>query len=197
MAFSKYLYFISSGGLYQGCPGVRVTGVYIGPSLDKKAANVHMTYKDKKTIYYQSVESGAINRGVYSIRLDGTNKKLLSNNAGTNTAAFSRNLNYFINTYSTTEIPPIYSLYSAEGNMIKVIKDNSSLEGKLLNYSISPKEFSTININGNDLNMWMIKPLDFDEQKQSLSMKLGLKWVTSPWVLTERLWGMLSPTSAR
>ena len=51
--------------------------------------------------------------------------------------------------------------------MIKVIKDNSILEDKLLNYSISPKEFSTININGNDLNMWMIKPLDFDEQKNT------------------------------
>ena len=48
VAFSEYLYFISSCSLYQGCPGVRVTGVYIGPSLDKKAANVHMTYKDKK-----------------------------------------------------------------------------------------------------------------------------------------------------
>ena len=48
VAFSEYLYFISSGGLYQGCPRVWVTGVYIGPSLDKKAANVHMTYKDRK-----------------------------------------------------------------------------------------------------------------------------------------------------
>jgi dipeptidyl-peptidase-4 len=31
---------------------------------------------------------------------------------------------------------------------------------------MSPKEFSTININGNDLNMWMVKPLDFDENKK-------------------------------
>jgi len=152
--------------------------------------------KDKKTIYYQSVENGAINRGVYSIRLDGTNKKLLSNNAGTNTAAFSRNLNYFINTYSTTEIPPIYSLYSAEGNMIKVIKDNSSLEGKLLNYSISPKEFSTININGNDLNMWMIKPLDFDEQKQYPLLMFqysgpGSQQVSNKWNGTNDYWHQL------
>ena len=152
--------------------------------------------KEKKTIYYQSVENGAINRGVYSIRLDGTNKKLLSNNAGTNTAAFSRNLNYFINTYSTTEIPPIYSLYSAEGNMIKVIKDNSSLEGKLLNYSISPKEFSTININGNDLNMWMIKPLDFDEQKQYPLLMFqysgpGSQQVSNKWNGTNDYWHQL------
>ncbi|MDA8970255.1 S9 family peptidase [Flavobacteriaceae bacterium] len=122
--------------------------------------------KEKKTIYYQSVENGSINRGVYSIGLDGTNKKLLSNNIGTNTAAFSRNLNYFINTHSSSETPPIFSLYSAEGEMIKVIKDNAPLQEKLTDYKMSQKEFSTININGNDLNMWMIKPVDFDAQKE-------------------------------
>ena len=122
--------------------------------------------KEKKTIYYQSVENGSINRGVYSIGLDGTNKKLLSNNIGTNTAAFSRNLNYFINTHSSSETPPIFSLYSAEGEMIKVIKDNAPLQEKLTNYKMSQKEFSTIKINGNDLNMWMIKPVDFDAQKE-------------------------------
>ncbi|MBT4678336.1 MAG: S9 family peptidase, partial [Flavobacterium sp.] len=122
--------------------------------------------KEKKTIYYQSVENGSINRGVYSIGLDGTNKKLLSNNIGTNTAAFSRNLNYFINTHSSSETPPIFSLYSAEGEMIKVIKDNALLQQKLTDYKMSQKEFSTININGNDLNMWMIKPADFDAQKE-------------------------------
>ena len=120
----------------------------------------------KKTIYYQSVENGSINRGVYSIGLDGENKKLLSNKEGQNNAAFSTNLNYFINTYSTSEIPPIYSLYTAESEMLKVIKDNAKLKEDLATYKMSPKEFSTININGNDLNMWMIKPLDFDENKQ-------------------------------
>ena len=122
--------------------------------------------KEKKTIYYQSVENGSINRGVYSIGLDGTNKKLLSNNIGTNTAAFSRNLNYFINTHSSSETPPRFSLYSAEGEMIKVIKDNAPLQEKLTDYKMSQKEFSTIKINGNDLNMWMIKPVDFDAQKE-------------------------------
>lgn len=121
--------------------------------------------EEKKTIYYQSVENGSINRGVYSIALNGSNKKLLSNKDGQNIAAFSTNLNYFINTFSSTEIPPIYSLYTAEGEMLKVIKDNAKLKEDLAEYKMSPKEFSTISINGNDLNMWMIKPADFDENK--------------------------------
>ena len=120
----------------------------------------------KKTIYYQSVENGSTNRGVYSIGLDGRKKKLLSNNDGQNNAAFSTNLNYFINTFSSSDTPPIYSLFSDKGKMIKVIKDNAQLKEDLSAYKMSPKEFSTININGNELNMWMIKPLGFDKTKK-------------------------------
>jgi dipeptidyl-peptidase-4 len=121
---------------------------------------------EKKTIYYQSVENGSINRGVYSVDLEGLNKKLLTSIKGTNTASFSRNLNYFINTFSTSEIPPIYSLITAEGNMLKVIKDNATLKESLSKYNISKKEFSTISINGNQLNMWMLKPTNFDATKK-------------------------------
>lgn len=120
----------------------------------------------KKTIYYQSVEIGSINRGVYSIKLNGKNKKLLSYDNGNNRASFSDNLNYFINTYSTASTPPEYALYSAAGKKVKTIKDNKAINEKLASYKISPKEFSTININGNDLNMYMIKPLDFDPNKK-------------------------------
>lgn len=122
--------------------------------------------KDKKTIYYQSVENGSINRGVYSIGLDGNNKKLLSNKDGNNRASFSKNLNYFINTHSSSTTPPVYSLYTGGGEMKKVIVDNKELKEKVTDYKMSPKEFSTIRINGHDLNMWMIKPVDFDESKE-------------------------------
>lgn len=131
-----------------------------------EVTNYYGYNKEKKTIYYQSVENGSINRGVYSIGLDGKNKKLLSNKDGNNTASFSDNLNYFINTHSTSEVPPIYSLCNAEGEMLKVIKDNAKLKEDLADYKMSPKEFTTISINGNDLNMWMIKPADFDENKK-------------------------------
>jgi dipeptidyl-peptidase-4 len=132
---------------------------------DWEVTNYYGFNKSKKTIYYQSVENGSINRGVYSIGLDGKNKKLLSNEVGRNTASFSKNLNYFINTHSTSEVPPIYSLYTGEGEMLKIIKDNADLKEQLSAYKMSRKEFTTININGNDLNMWMLKPVDFDENK--------------------------------
>ncbi|MDG1037714.1 MAG: DPP IV N-terminal domain-containing protein, partial [Polaribacter sp.] len=131
-----------------------------------EVTNYYGFNETKKTIYYQSVENGSINRGVYSIGLNGKNKKLLSNSDGQNTAAFSKNLNYFINTYSSAETPPIYSLFSGKGKLLRVIKDNARLKKEIAEYKMSQKEFSTININGNDLNMWMLKPLDFDENKK-------------------------------
>ncbi len=124
---------------------------------------------DSKTdrIFYQSVENGSINRDVYSIKLNGTQKQRLTKNEGTNNADFSADFTYFINTFSNTETPYLYTLNDAKsGQVIKTIKDNSDLKASLKDYTLSDKTFSTIKVNGNDLNMWMIKPANFDTTKQ-------------------------------
>ncbi|TYC12126.1 S9 family peptidase [Bizionia gelidisalsuginis] len=123
---------------------------------------------DAKTdrIYYQSVENGSINRDVYSISLKGTKKQRLSDNTGTNSADFSADFTYFINSFSNATTPPSYTLNDARtGEVVKEIKDNTELVEALAAYKMSPKEFSTIAVNGNDLNMWTIKPKDFDASK--------------------------------
>jgi len=119
-----------------------------------------------KTIFYQSTENGSINRDVYSIKLNGRDKTRLSANEGTNSAAFSADFSYFIKTFSNATTAPVYTLNNAKnGKQIKLIKDNTALQNKLKEYQMSKKEFSTIAINGNDLNMWMIKPANFDASK--------------------------------
>jgi len=125
-------------------------------------------YDEKtKTIFYQSVENGSINRDVYSIKLNGRNKRRLSKLTGTNAAAFSADFSYFINTFSSATTPPQYSLYdTSSGTLIKSIQDNSELYDLLSDYKISEKEFSTINVNEYDLNLWMIKPANFDASKK-------------------------------
>ena len=124
---------------------------------------------DKKTgrIFYQSVENGSINKDVYSIKLDGKGKKRLSKDNGTYSADFSSDFSYYISSFSNSETPYKYSLHnSTTGEQIQEIKNNNKLLSELDEYAISPKEFSTIKINGNDLNMWMIKPKDFDANKE-------------------------------
>ncbi|WP_422857723.1 S9 family peptidase [Flagellimonas sp. S174] len=121
----------------------------------------------RKVIYYQSTENGSINRDVYSIKTNGKSKKRLTQQEGTNAADFSADYTYFINTFSSATTPYQFTLHqSSTGKQLKVIKDNTVLDGKLETYELSPKEFSTISINGNNLNMYMIKPVDFDETKK-------------------------------
>ena len=118
------------------------------------------------TIYYQSTENGSINRAVYSIKLNGKSKKRLTQKDGTNSASFSADFTYFINTFSSATTPHEYTLHdSKSGKIVKQIKDNNVLAKQLEGYAMSKKEFSTISINGNDLNMWTIKPKDFDANK--------------------------------
>ncbi len=117
-------------------------------------------------IYYQSSEEGSIYRDVYSVLSNGKNKVKLSSRKGNNSASFSADYSYFINTYSSSEIPPIYSLRNAlDGKEVREIKNNSTLRTKLFGYQMSKKEYSTIAINGEDLNMYTIKPADFDPEK--------------------------------
>ncbi|MBT8376697.1 MAG: S9 family peptidase, partial [Bacteroidia bacterium] len=124
---------------------------------------------DSKTnrVYYQSVENGSINRDVYSIKINGKDKQRLTKVEGTNSADFSADFSYFINTHQSATSPPEYTLNNAEtGNVVRSIVDNDVLSQKINDYVTSKKEFSTINVNGNELNMWMIKPANFDESKQ-------------------------------
>jgi len=123
--------------------------------------------QNEDKIYYRSTENGSINRGVYSVESDGKKKKELAIEIGTNVAAFSADFTYFINTHSSASAPYSYTLHKAlTGEKIKDIKDNQALVEKLKGYDAAPKEFSTLAINGNDLNMYMVKPNDFDATKQ-------------------------------
>lgn len=151
-----------------------------------------------KTIYYQSVENGSVNRDVYSISIDGKSKKRLTLKTGTNNATFSPNFQYFINTYSSATSAPYYSLNDSKTSKeIKKIQSNEAVEEKLAKYNISPKEFSTITTEkGHVLNTWMIKPKDFDPTKKYPLFLFqysgpGSQQVANTWNGTNDYWFMM------
>ena len=121
-----------------------------------------------KTIFYQSTENGSINRDVYSISLNGKNKKRLSANTGTNSATFSPNFQFFINNFSSTNAPIVYTLNnSKDGKMVQEIVNNNELAEKLKKYNLPSKEFFVLKTDkGNELNAWILKPKDFDVNKK-------------------------------
>ena len=151
-----------------------------------------------KTIYYQSVENGSINRDVYSISIDGKAKKRLSLKTGTNNATFSPNFQYFINTYSSATAAPYYSLNDSKTSQeIKKIQSNEAVEEKLAKYNVASKEFSTITTEkGHILNTWMIKPKDFDPSKKYPVFMFqysgpGSQQVANTWNGTNDYWFMM------
>lgn len=121
-----------------------------------------------KTVFFQSTENGSINRDIYSIALDGKNKVRLSKNTGTNSATFSPNFQFFINTFSSASQPTTYTLNEAKtGKQIQVIEDNKALSDKLKGYNLPTKEFFILKTaKGNELNAWILKPKDFDPSKK-------------------------------
>jgi len=134
---------------------------------DWEVTNYYGFDQNTGRIYFQSSENGSINRDVYSVLRSGKNKVRLSTRTGTNSASFSADYTYYIGTFSDTETPYTFTLNESKtGTVLRQIINNEGLQSQLRDYKISPKEFSTISVNGEELNMYMIKPLDFDPNKE-------------------------------
>lgn len=120
-----------------------------------------------KTIYYQSNEGLTYTRTGYSIKLDGTGKKKLSSQVGTNKQEFSQGLKYYMNTHSSANTPNYITMNTADGKELMVLRTNEKLAATAKDYGFQKKEFFNIkNDNGDTLYGWMIKPANFDAAKK-------------------------------
>jgi dipeptidyl-peptidase-4 len=121
-----------------------------------------------KTLYYQSVEASPLQRHLYSISLDGKNKKQLTAGAGTHQINFSRDFAYYIDYYSSALHPVVVSLFETKKNkLIKVLEKNEALQKTAAEYGLTAKEFFTFpTVDGTVLNAFMLKPKNFDATKK-------------------------------
>jgi dipeptidyl-peptidase-4 len=85
---------------------------------------------------------------------------------GVNNAEFSSTFNYFINTWSNANTPYLTTINDNKGKEVRVLEDNQSIVKRMAEYSIANKEFFKVKINGQELNAWSIKPVDFDSTKK-------------------------------
>lgn len=146
-----------------------------------------------KTVYYQSVEEGSINRSVYSISINGKNKNRLNTSIGNNSASFSKNFQYFINTFSDVNTPTYYTLHKNSGEKIKDIITNQNLKNKVAEYNFSAKEFFNLQTKDGNFNAWIIKPTAFDASKKYPVFIYqysgpGSQSVSNSWLTTNDLW---------
>ena len=118
------------------------------------------------TFYFESNEESPLRTAVYKTDKKGGRIKL-SEKAGTNSAIFSSNLKYFMNTYSSLQTPAVITLNDNTGKVLKTLVTNQKLKETLEQYQLPKKEFFTFRTSqGTELNGWMIKPADFNESKK-------------------------------
>jgi dipeptidyl-peptidase 4 len=123
--------------------------------------------KDEKTLYYVASETNPTEKDIYKISINGSEKKKISSEKGSNSASFSANMNFYINYYSDANMPNTISINDNMGKEIRVLETNQLLKEKMKEYNLSPKEFFTFKTTENiELNAWIIKPKSFDANKK-------------------------------
>ncbi len=120
-----------------------------------------------KEVLVQTTQNGSINLVVSKININTGKSTIISNQKGNNSADFSKNFNYFIETSSSADSPYQFVLKDGSGKTIKELQNNNELLAKLTKDNIAKKEFFTIpNEAGDQMNAYILKPKNFDPNKK-------------------------------
>lgn len=123
---------------------------------------------DPKTgdVYYQAAALGATDRQVYVTHKNGKTVRL-TDREGWNTAFFSGDFQYFVNTWSDYNTPYVFTTRTREGKIVNTIEDNKAVKQLVSDYGFCKREpFSFTTSEGVVLNGWMVKPKNFDANKK-------------------------------
>ena len=122
---------------------------------------------NSKEVFLQTTEKGSINKVVSKFNIVTGKSQLLSQAEGNNSAAFSNNYNYFIETSSSAKKPYAYTLKDGNGKALKELQNNDALLNKLNADNFVVKEFINIpNEAGDLMNAYIMKPKNFDPNKK-------------------------------
>ncbi|MDN3205185.1 S9 family peptidase [Algoriphagus sediminis] len=150
--------------------------------------------EEEEKIYFISTEQSPLERNLFVSGFDGKGKKILTPLEGTHTINMSKDNQYFIDYYSTTEKPVTVTLMDAKGKEVTVLETNEALNETLTSFSLGQKEFFTFEtVDGTELNGYMIKPADFDpNQKYPVLMYVyggpGSQNVVNRWGGSRDMW---------
>ncbi len=121
----------------------------------------------KKTLYYVSTESSPLERNLYAIKFNGRGKKRITTAPGSHSVDVSPDGQYFFDRYSSVDSPARVAFSSIDGKMSRDLTDNSDVDEFLETYIYMPKElFSFVTTDGQELDGYIIKPLNFDPGKE-------------------------------
>jgi len=134
---------------------------------DWEVTFVHTVNYEDGRIYYTSTEKSPLERHLYSIDFDGSDKKKLTRTKGRHGISMGSNAKFYIDRYSNTETPTQVELWDTEGAKIKMLEDNESVRDYIEKHVYAPRElFSFTTTDGQKLDGYFIRPIDFDPDKK-------------------------------
>lgn len=135
---------------------------------DWEVVNVHAVNSEAETIWYESTEESPLERHLYSIGFNGQGQKKHTETSGRHFINMGPDGQYYLDRYSNVETPVQVELRTTgeDGNMLKKLVSNDRVEKYIEQYVYAPRElFSFTTSYGEELDGYMLKPIDFDPDK--------------------------------
>ncbi len=126
-------------------------------------------HADKRGVWYTSTEQGSTRRDLYRINLKGTGKLRLTEGEGWHTILPSADMSYFIDSYSSSTQPTRITLREGmKGALVRSLSNDESPAHEAVAEKRVPlrEHFMFRTERGDELNAWVVKPLDFDSTRR-------------------------------
>ncbi len=161
----------------------------------------HGVDEETGMVYFTSAAASPMERHLYRIGLPGTparnavsTPQKITGSSGWHNVNPSADFDFFIDSYSNSTTPNTTTLYHMDGSEMMVLEDNEALIDRLAAYDLPPVEFIEVPAaDGTPLNAYIIKPSDFDPNKEYPLLihtygGPGSQEVRNSWGGQERLW---------
>lgn len=120
---------------------------------------------DGKRVYYTSTERSPLQRDLYSVKLNGKDKQLLTTEEGFNTIAPSAGMKYYIRTFCNATTPNIITIHRNDGAVIDTLADRRADVAAA--GGVAKREFREfITERGDTLSYYICMPENYDPSKQ-------------------------------
>jgi len=120
-----------------------------------------------KRVWFLSTETSPLRRNLYSVALNGKDKRRLTAGEGYYTIVPSKGMKYCISTFSSAATPNRVEICTGEGKPVRTLAASDELRRKLAVSGRPVKEFFTfVTERGDTLNAYMVRPRGFDPSKR-------------------------------
>ena len=159
--------------------------------------------EEQGRIYFTATRKSPLERHLYrkdvSLASAGSNGRRaepirITQKPGWHAADMSSDLRYYIDTWSRASVPPVVTLHESDGERLKVLESNRALKRRLAKYDLPEPEFFTLQgASGTELNAYIVRPNDFDPDKEYRLLMYayggpGSQTVRKAWGGSRMLW---------